>query len=323
MTINSKEGSFLFEEFESAFLLKFFTHRKGETRIGDFDLNKKNARFVILGIEESIGPLANNGFSGSENAFDSFLRIFLNSQVHECFDIDQISILGSIKFTSSFSSVDHASKQVAELDDFVIELLNARVSENQIPIVIGGGHNNAYPLIKWSSKEKAINVLNLDPHADCREIDRRHSGNSFSYAIDQGILNDYAVLGLHEAFNNSFIRNFLVDQRIKHSYFEDYLIGNRNLIDDASEIIQSWNLDKHRIGIEIDMDCIANMPSSAFSPSGWSLDQVRAYLMRTIPQVEQLAYVHLPEAAPKNDLEHKLVGKALTYLVRDIVNHSK
>jgi formiminoglutamase len=323
MTINSKEGSFLFEEFESAFLLKFFTHRKGETRIGDFDLNKKNARFVILGIEESIGPLANNGFSGSENAFDSFLRIFLNSQVHEGFNINKISILGSIKFTSFFSSVDHASKQVAELDDFVIELLNERVSENQIPIVIGGGHNNAYPLIKWSSKEKAINVLNLDPHADCREIDHRHSGNSFSYAIDQGILNEYAVLGLHEAFNNSFIRNFLVGQRIKHSYFEDYLIGNRNLIDDASEIIESWNLDKHRIGIEIDMDCIANMPSSAFSPSGWSLDEVRTYLMRTIPQVEQLAYVHLPEAAPKNDLEHKLVGKALTYLVRDIVNHSK
>jgi formiminoglutamase len=323
MTINSKEGSFLFEEFESAFLLKFFTHRKGETRIGDFDLNKKNARFVILGIEESIGPLANNGFSGSENAFDSFLRIFLNSQVHEGFNINKISILGSIKFTSFFSSVDHASKQVAELDDFVIELLNERVSENQIPIVIGGGHNNAYPLIKWSSKEKAINVLNLDPHADCREIDHRHSGNSFSYAIDQGILNEYAVLGLHEAFNNSFIRNFLVGQRIKHSYFDDYLIGNRNLIDDASEIIESWNLDKHRIGIEIDMDCIANMPSSAFSPSGWSLDEVRTYLMRTIPQVEQLAYVHLPEAAPKNDLEHKLVGKALTYLVRDIVNHSK
>jgi formiminoglutamase len=79
-------------------------------------------------------------------------------------------------------------------------------------------------------------------------------------------------------------------------------------------------LDKHRIGIDVDMDCIANMPSSAFSPSGWSLDEVRAYLMRIIPQVEQLAYVHLPEAAPKNDLEYKLVGKALTYLVRDVVN---
>jgi formiminoglutamase len=320
MTVNSKEGSFLFEEFDPAFLLKFFMHRNGETRIGDFDLNKKNARFVILGIEESIGPLANNGFSGSENAFGSFLSIFLNSQVHEGLNIDQISILGSVKFTSSFSSVERASKQVAELDDFVIELLNERVSENQIPIVIGGGHNNAYPLIKWSSRDKAINVLNLDPHADCREIDRRHSGNSFSYAIDQGFLNEYAVLGLHEAFNNSFIRNFLVGQRIKHSYYEDYLVGNRNLIDDASEIVQSWNLDKHRIGIDIDMDCIANMPSSAFSPSGWSLDEVRAYLMRTIPQVEQLAYVHLPEAAPKNDLEYKLVGKALTYLVRDVVN---
>ncbi|MBM3186102.1 MAG: arginase, partial [Bacteroidetes bacterium] len=87
-------------------------------------------------------------------------------------------------------------------------------------------------------------------------------------------------------------------------------------------IIQSWNLNKQQIGIEIDMDCIANMPSSAFSPSGWSLDQVRTYLMHIIPKIEQLAYVHLPEAAPKDELENRLVGKALTYLVRDIVNQT-
>ncbi len=322
MIVNSKEGNFLFEEFNSPFLLKFFSHRNGETRIGDFNLNKTNTRFVILGIQESVGPMANNGLPGAENAFESFLRVFLNSQVYEGFNIDEISILGSVKHVSSFVSVEKASEQVAELDEFIIELLGNYVSEFQIPIVIGGGHNNAFPLIKWSSKEKVVNVLNLDPHADCRETDRRHSGNSFSYAIKQGLLNEYAVLGLHEAFNNSFIRNFLIERKIKHSYYEDYLIGNRNLIEDASEIIESWNLNKQRIGFEIDMDCIANMPSSAYSPSGWSLDEVRAYLMRIIPKVKQLAYIHLPEAAPNNELEKKLVGKALSYLVRDIVNRA-
>lgn len=322
MIENSKKGRFLFEEFDSNVLLNFFVHRNGETRIGDFNLTKKNAQFVILGIQESIGPLANNGLAGSENAFESFLRVFLNTQVYEGFKIEDISILGSIKHISSFSTLEQASDQVLELDDFVNELLDKYISENQIPIVIGGGHNNAFPLIKWSSKEKVVNVLNLDPHADCRETDRRHSGNSFSYAIEQGLLNEYAVLGLHEAFNNSFIRNFMIDRKIKHSFYEDYLKGNRNLIDDASEIIQSWNLNKQQIGIEIDMDCIANMPSSAFSPSGWSLDQVRTYLMHIIPKIEQLSYVHLPEAAPKNELENKLVGKSLTYLVRDIVNQA-
>lgn len=321
MTANSKKGSFLFEEYDSDLVLKFFSRRNGEERIGDFSMNKANARFVILGIQESIGPLANSGFSGSENAFESFLRFFLNSQVYAGFNIDEISILGSIKHTSSFSSVEQASEQVVELDDFVNELLDKYISENQIPIVIGGGHNNAFPLIKWSSNKKKVNVLNLDPHADCRETDRRHSGNSFSYAIEKGLLNEYAVLGLHEAFNNSHIRNFLIDRQIKHSFYEDYLIGNRNLIDDATEIIESWNASKQLIGVEIDMDCIANMPSSAVSPSGWSLDQIRTYLMQIIPKIKQLAYVHFPEAAPKNELEHKLVGKALTYFVRDVVNH--
>ena len=322
MTISSKEGNFLLEEFDSKALSKCFSHRKGENRIGDFNLKNKDTRFVIIGIQESIGPLANNGLSGSENAFESFLSIFLNSQVYKGFKIEEISILGFVKQVSSFISIEQASEQVAELDDFVFNLLNDHISENQIPIVSGGGHNNAFPLIKWSSKEKVINVLNLDPHADCRETDRRHSGNSFSFAIEQGLLNEYAVLGLHEAFNNTFIRNFLIDRKIKYSFYEDYLIGNRNLIDDASKIIQSWNINNQGIGVEIDMDCIANMPSSACSPSGWSLDQVRTYLMHIIPKIEQLTYVHLPEAAPKNELENKFVGKSLTYLVRDIVNQA-
>ncbi|MBM3186664.1 MAG: arginase family protein, partial [Bacteroidetes bacterium] len=211
MIENSKKGRFLFEEFDANVLLNFFTHRNGETRIGDCNLKNKNARYVILGIQESIGPLANNGLAGSENAIESFLRVFLNSQFYEGFKIEDISILGLIKHISSFSTLENASDQVLELDDFVVELLDKYISENQIPIVIGGGHNNSFPLITWSSKVKVVNVLNLDPHADCRETDRRHSGNSFSFAIKRGLLNEYAVLGLHEAFNNSFIRNFIID----------------------------------------------------------------------------------------------------------------
>lgn len=323
MIAKSKKESFQFCQFNSEWIDKYFTTRKGETRIGDLDLQNSNAKFVILGIEESIGPLANQGLSGAENAFGAFLQIFLNSQVYNGFNQDEILILGSIKHESTFSSLENASDQVHELDEFVVQILNEKLSNHQIPIVIGGGHNNAFPLIKWSSSKGILNVLNLDPHADCRETDRRHSGNPFSCAMEEHFLNEYAVLGLHEAFNNSFIRAFLKERNIKHTCYEDYLIGNRNLIEDALGIIHSWNDKKQSIGFEIDLDCIANMPSSAFSPSGWSLDQVRAYLMTIISRAERIAYVHLPEAAPKNELENKLVGKALTYLVRDVINQNK
>jgi formiminoglutamase len=67
------------------------------------------------------------------------------------------------------------------------------------------------------------------------------------------------------------------------------------------------------------MDAIALMPSSAFSPSGWQLDQIRTLLLKLGHIRPQIAYLNLTEAAPSDDKEDLIVGKALTYLVRDFL----
>ena len=318
MTLNSSLGNFQFQPFNEVSVRNTFESRVGEDRVGEVLFKKSNSRFVILGIEESIGPLANFGQPGSEKAFGAFLKCFLNTQVYQGFKADEISILGTIKHMSSFKSHEKASKEIEDLDQFVFHILLEHINDNQIPIIIGGGHNNAYPLMKWASKKGILNVINLDPHADCRATDRRHSGNSFSFALEEKILNKYAVLGLHEAFNNNYIRKFLNNNNIKHTFYEEYIFNERSLLLDVSEIINTWQ-SKFNLGIEIDMDCISGMPSSAFSPSGWTLDQVRAYLVFLIKNMTQISYLHLPEAAPQNDIESKIVGKALTYLIRDFV----
>lgn len=322
--IKSRKGNFRFQQFNDLDVKELLTNRTGETRIGNHLTNKNNnAKFVILGIEESIGPLANNGLPGSENAFHCFLKVFLNTQVHDGFDVSRFEILGAIKHLKKNETLIEGSEQVVELDEFVVEILNEFFSENQIPIVIGGGHNNAYPLIKWCYiKNNGVNVINLDPHADCRDTNGRHSGNSFSYAIEEDILNNYAVLGLHEAFNNQFIREFLKNQSVFHTFYEDYLTDEHDLKADFKKAIKKIE-NNFPIGIEIDMDAIAYMPSSAFSPSGWTLDQVRNYLIFAAQNSEKLAYLHLPEASPKKKLDEKIVGKALAYLVRDFIINAK
>lgn len=319
----SKQGNFQFQHLNEYSVNNLLTVRPGETRIGNrLSFESNNAKFVILGIEESIGPIANYGLAGSENAFQSFLKVFLNSQVYHGFDVASFTILGSIKHSKENETNKDASEQVLELDEYVEEILNQFVSFNQIPIVIGGGHNNAFPLMKWSSKKtKGLNVVNLDPHADCRETSNRHSGNSFSLAIEKKILTKYAVLGLHEAFNNQYILSFLNNNNVFHTFYEDYLFGEKDLKTDFVNAIYEMQ-NGHPIGLEIDMDAIANMPSSAFSPSGWTLDQTRSYLIFATRKIKNLAYLHLPEAAPRNELENKIVGKALTYLVRDLIKNA-
>ena len=100
------------------------------------------------------------------------------------------------------------------------EIVKPYVIKGYIPIVIGGGHNNAYPIIKTISESfnQAIHVFNLDPHADCRALEGRHSGNSFSYAKEHGFIDQYTVFGLHKNYNSEFIYSYLEKNNFKREF---------------------------------------------------------------------------------------------------------
>jgi formiminoglutamase len=316
----SKNKHFVFESSSSEKINSFFLKREGEKRVGEAIAFQEvsKAKYVLLGIEESIGPVANNGFSGSENAWLAFLTNFLNTQVHQRFFAEEIAILGSIKYTGTEVGSLEARLLVEELDAFVVDILNQHLRTDQIPIVIGGGHNNALPLMRWAAQTNNLSVINIDPHADCRKVEGRHSGNSFSIALTEMTIENYAVLGLHEAYNNQTILDFLNAHNCFNSFYEDYLQGNSDLKADFQQVLKRF-ASVGKIGIEIDMDAIAFMPSSAYSPSGFSVDQIRSLCLVLNRNKSEVAYMHFPEAAPKTELEKRVVGKTLSYFVRDFV----
>jgi formiminoglutamase len=295
-----------------------FQLRNGETRVGE-SISKQNlsaAKFVIIGISENVGPQANLGRAGSENAFKAFANVFFNSQSFEGSFIDKVAFLGLIKQLKQPLDRPEAMNLVAELDTLLLSVLNEHLKEGQIPIIIGGGHNNALPLMRWAAQKGKLSVVNIDAHADLRPTDKRHSGNSFAFALQENLLEQYGVFGLHEAFNNAHIRNQLTNPKISYRFFEEYLQGPYQLYDDVLGFVSHQH---HAVGLEIDMDAIAHMPSSALSPSGWSLDQIRALVLKLGHIRPNIAYINLTEAAPSDDREDIVVGKALTYLVRDFL----
>lgn len=316
--MNSAHHSFVFEAWTEKHIQSSFQSREGEVRIGNYlSLQESNqAKYVIIGIRECCGPLANNGRKGAEFAFPAFTKSFLNTQVHDAYPSSDVRILGEIIEVTGADENLNKHKKVSELDAFLEQILIENVKPGQIPIVVGGGHNNALALIRWSSKNKKTAVINLDAHADLRSTEVRHSGNSFSTALKEGTLFHYSVLGLHEAYNNGFIRSQLSNDQIFHSFYETYLMGERLLSDDLRNVLRHFHSDT-TVGLEIDMDSIAYMPSSALSPSGWSLDQVRTFVRQFTHAAKQIAYLNLTESAPQTEQESLLVGKALSYLVRD------
>jgi formiminoglutamase len=315
--MNSPKANFSFQLWDSSVIPNKYSPRIGEVRIGDYLQTQvlSDAKYVIIGIRECCGPLANNGRSGAQLAFPAFVTSFLNTQVHDHYPKESIFILGEIVEVDE-DAKEKLSDKVSELDAFLEHILVTYLDAKQIPIFVGGGHNNALALIRWSARTKKTAVINLDAHADLRSTEKRHSGNSFSTALEEDSLFHYSALGLHEAYNNAFIREALKSDRIFHSFYESYLFDRKDLSEDLVNILRHFHSDT-QVGLEIDMDSIAYMPSSALSPSGWTLDQVRQFIHLFAKTQKHIAYLNLTEAAPSTDTDALIVGKALSYLVRD------
>jgi formiminoglutamase len=315
--MNSLNASFSLQLWDSDIVCKSYTTRIGEERIGDYLLKQtiSESKYVIIGIRECCGPLANNGRTGAQFAFPAFVKAFLNTQVHYNYPKNSMTILGEVIELDNQGN-SSLNDKVSELDEFLEQVLNVYVNPGQIPIFIGGGHNNALALMRWSAKHKKLAVVNLDAHADLRSTEVRHSGNSFSTAMSEGTLLHYSVLGLHEAYNNTYILEALKNDQIFHSFYESYLFQHRDLMEDLTNILRHFHTDT-QVGLEIDLDSIAYMPSSALSPSGWSLDQVRKFTHLFVKTQKHVAYLNLTEAAPITEVDTLIVGKALSYLVRD------
>ena len=168
-------------------------------------LNQEIPKFVIVGIAEDIGVRANSGKAGTEGAFDTFLSYFVNTQKNQFFDEKNVFLLGEI-FVNDIQSASKEENDIerlrelcAQVDERVYPVIQSIVLADKTPIIIGGGHNNAYGNIKGTSLalNRKIDVINIDPHADFREEEGRHSGNGFRYAHSQNYIDKYGVWGLH------------------------------------------------------------------------------------------------------------------------------
>ncbi len=313
--------SFYFEYFNTENLSQLFSVREGEEKLGQkvsvnstpIDLNGK---FVIIGVAEDIGPRANLGFAGAEAGFNAFITRFLNVQSNRFLNGSEVVVYGVVRCSETFSNSDlvELRNTVEQLDLLLEEVLQVVFSSGGIPIVIGGGHNNAYPIIKAYShvNQKKIDVLNIDPHADFRKLEGRHSGNSFSYAMQEGYLGKYTVFGLHQSYNSESMLQDLEKNGVDFTFFEDYIDDKEVFYSDLSKF------EDKQIGLEIDMDTIKQMPSSAYTPSGFSVEEMRRAI-RSLSSSSDVVYLHLPEAAPQNEREATFVGKVITYLVTDFI----
>lgn len=308
--------------------------RSGETKLGEkvqvyphsgiplsiAGLELSTAKFVLLGIPEDIGVRANLGIGGTQSAWPVALKTLLNIQSNHFLSGEDILVLGHIQVNEpTDQSVESLRAKTATIDALVCPIIEKIIAADKIPIVIGGGHNNAFPII-WGSSlalRQALNVANIDAHADLRNpAEGRHSGNGFSAALEKGFLNGYRVFGLHENYANPALNN-LTGNNIKCAYFEDLLQSEQSISEQWQAFMKG--LAEHS-GLEIDLDSIENVLSSASSPSGFALNDIRKILLTN---TKKWRYLHICEGAVQleNGREDLSTGKTIAYLVSDFIKN--
>ncbi|KDO33238.1 hypothetical protein SPRG_02048 [Saprolegnia parasitica CBS 223.65] len=321
-------SNFTVTTYQASDLQRLQSQRAGETRLGqavqfvipDVPLpaalaaaQANGAKYAIFGVPEDVGPRANFGNGGADLGFQAFLGRFLNVQANQFVHAHEILLLGELNLhdvqqqAASLSSSDPDQletlrKCVAIVDERLTAVAKLVFDARLTPIVIGGGHNNSYPLLKALSQSAGVgaDAINLDPHCDFRLLEGRHSGNGFSYAQSEKFLDKYFVMGLHELKNaQSALDQMHAAGASFCSYQEMFLRRESTFaqgIEKAIAYVGGPNSTKP-LGIEVDTDSISGMPVSAMTNCGISVADAEYYVYR-LAQLPRARYLHLAEAAP-------------------------
>jgi len=331
-------------------LAKVTNHRSGEVKFGekmitipkdenpiDFIKNSE-AKYVLFGIPEDVGVRANFGRPGAATAWKSAISSIANIQHNRFCKGSQIIILGTLDVAQEMETAKDLdfhktadrkllSTLVEKIDKEVVHVITSIIKCGKIPIIIGGGHNNAYGNIKGTALGlgKPINAVNFDAHSDFRILEGRHSGNGFSYAYEEGFLKKYFIFGLHENYTSKNVIDILkkMEDRVNYNTYDEIKVRQQKNfqqeLNTALDFIKS-----EAYGIEIDLDALPNIASSAMTMSGFSVEELRQFV-NFFGKNKNAAYLHICEGAPElgEEKNNHLIGKLIGYLVTDFIKSRK
>jgi formiminoglutamase len=333
-------------------LAKVTNHRSGEVKFGEkmitvpkgtdvkTFIENCEAKYVLFGIPEDVGIRANYGRPGASSAWESAISSIANIQHNRFSKGYNLLVIGQLDVSKEMNEAQNLNFNITEdrkklhllvnsIDKEVSHIISIISKAGKVPIIIGGGHNNAYGCIKGTAlaKGKPINAINFDAHSDFRILEGRHSGNGFSYAYEEGFLKKYFVFGLHENYTSKNVLDILkkIEDRVRFNTYDE--INIRKQKDYLQEMELAFNfINNEYFGVEIDLDSIPNIASSAMTLSGFSVEELRQFVS-FFGKSKNASYLHICEGAPDlgEEKNNHLIGKLIGYLVTDFMksNHQK
>lgn len=162
-----------------------------DKRIGDVLVHIKDIASeaelvcVLVGAPQHIGVERNGGRPGAAEGPTAFRKAFSKLTISA---FEQQINSGKLVVADA-GDIDTEGKTLEQIHDEQYDVVAEILAHGYVPIVIGGGHDTAWPTIRaLESLARPYGVVNIDAHADVRPLKdggRAHSGSPFYQMLTQ------------------------------------------------------------------------------------------------------------------------------------------
>ena len=145
------------------------------------------ARCVVLGVPQHVGVERNGGRPGAAEgpaAIRQWLRKMATSAMIDAVRNQHLTVIDA-------GDLQTEGKTLQQIHDEQHDAVQEILEHGMIPIVLGGGHDIAWPTIRaMDACSTSFGVLNIDAHADVRPLKDgglAHSGSPFRQMLETDI----------------------------------------------------------------------------------------------------------------------------------------
>lgn len=278
----------------------------------------------IIGVPTDEGVKRNGGRIGAKEGPDA-IRSALYKRTP--------FVIGKDKSLSGLSLYDFGNiktgKTLEETHERLAETVHLLVQANIIPIVLGGGHDIAYPnFLGFSKGKKNVGVINIDTHLDYRKPNpKRNSGTSFRQMLDHphSPLNamNFVEVGAQSFANAHEHYSELIERGATIFSLRDVREEGITKILDLAYELATTSVDSLYISFDLDAVRSAEAPGvSAPLPTGLSTEEFLTAALFAGKR-RKTKIIDIVELNPKYDVDGRtanLAALAVLYFLTGVVN---
>lgn len=279
-------------------------------------INGKKVAF--LGYAGDEGVIRNQGRPGTF-AGPSAIRKILARKAYHLPDHVNVLDMGDIMIKNNDMESAH---------EMLIEAIMGILSEKAFPVILGGGHDLAYPhgksLFQFvKEKGEKLGIINLDAHFDLRPLigGKGHSGSPF-FQLAEEFHHDfhYMCLGIQKAANPKSLFETARKKQVIWVEAEDFSFHHW---DQVSQVLDEFVSKVNKIYLSIDLDGFSSAFApgvSAPSPMGFFPD-VAFKVLDWIAGSGKLLSMDIVELNPQFDQDNataRLATECIEFLLRKL-----